>query len=76
MNSSRGNLRQRRLTRTIVLGTVAVVASLAWLATELGMDRRELLDFALTSLLMVLALVVLAIFGAALLRVLKHLLRR
>lgn len=76
MNRTRGSQRQRRLVRSIVLGTLAVVASIVWLAGELGMDRRELLDFALTSLLMVLATVGLAILGAAGLRLLKRLLRR
>lgn len=66
----------RRLVRTIVLGTVAVAASIAWLASELGMDRGELLDFALTSLFMVLGVVALGLLGAGLLRGLKRLFRR
>lgn len=76
MRRAPGSLRQRRLVRTIVLGSVAVVASIAWLAGQLGMDREELLDFALTSVLLVGGLVVLAVFGAVLLRGVKRLLRR
>ncbi|MDZ7670646.1 MAG: hypothetical protein U5Q16_14940 [Gammaproteobacteria bacterium] len=72
----RSNLQQRRLVRTIVLGTVAVVAGIAWLAGELGMDKEELLDFAGTSVLLVGAMVVLALLGAAVLRVLKKLFGR
>lgn len=69
-------LRQRRLTRTIVLGTVAAAGGIAWLADTLGMDTRELLDFAVTSLALVAGLVLLAVLGAAALRGLKWLLRR
>ena len=66
----------RRLVRTIVLGSVAVFAAIAWLSSELGMDREELVEFALTGLWLVLAMVVLALAGAALLRGLKWLFRR
>lgn len=68
--------RQRRLTRTIVLGSVAVAAGIAWLADSLGMDAGELMDFAVTSALLVLGVVLLALLGAATLRGLKWLLRR
>lgn len=68
--------RQRRLTRTILLGSVVVVAGVAWLADTLGMDSEELVDFAVTSGLLVLGVVLLAIVGAAILRGLKWLLRR
>jgi len=67
---------QRRLVRTIVLGAIAVAAAIWWLSDALGMDRDELLDFALTGLWLVLAMVVLALAGAALLRALKWLFRR
>ncbi len=69
-------LRQRRLTRTILLGAVAVAGGIAWLADTLGMDSRELVDFAITSALLVGALVLLAVLGAAALRGVKWLLRR
>ena len=64
---------QRRLVRTIVLGTLAVFAAIAWLASELGMDTGELLGYALTSLMMVAGVVVLALAGAALLRLVGRL---
>lgn len=75
MAPTRSN-QQRRLVRTVVLGTVAVVAGIAWLASELGMDTDELIDFALTGLWLVLGMVVLALLGAALVRGVKWLLRQ
>lgn len=67
---------QRRLVRTIVLGTVAVVAAIAWMASEFGMDARELGGYALTSVAMVAAAVVLGLAGAGLLRLIRKLTRR
>lgn len=67
---------QRRLVRTIVLGTIAVFAAIAWLATEFGMDRDELLGYAVTSLALVLGMVLLALLGAAVLRALRKLMSR
>jgi high-affinity Fe2+/Pb2+ permease len=66
---------QRRLVRTVVLGTLAVAAAIAWLASEFGMDTGELIDYAVTSVMLVLAVVVLALVGAAVLWVIKRLLR-
>jgi|TARA_Y100001933_G_scaffold8761_2_gene7840 hypothetical protein len=74
--ASTRSVQQRRLIRTIVLGSVAVFAAIAWLSSELGMDRDELIEYALTGLWLVLGMVVLALAGAALLRGLKWLLRR
>jgi uncharacterized membrane protein len=65
----------RRLTRTIVLGAVVVFLAIYWLADEMGLDRDELLGYALTSLMLVGVLVVLALLGAALMRLLKRLFR-
>jgi uncharacterized membrane protein len=65
----------RRLTRTIVLGAIVVFLAIYWLADQMGLDRDELLGYALTSLMLVGVLVVLAVLGAALLRLLKRLLR-
>jgi len=53
--------RRDRLGRTIVLGTLVVVAAMAWLVRELGLDVAELLGFLAASL----GLVALAM-GAAL----------
>lgn len=47
----------RRLARTILLGAVAAVAALTWLARELELDQDELLGYAATSALLVAALV-------------------
>jgi biotin transporter BioY len=55
-----------------VLGAVAVFAGIAWLARELGMDAAELRGFAVTSLWLVLAIMVLAVLGAVLLRLLRR----
>ena len=74
--ASTRSVQQRRLIRTIVLGSVAVFAAIAWLSSELGMDRDELIEYALTGLWLVLGMVVLALAGAALLRGLKWLLQR
>jgi hypothetical protein len=65
----------RRLTRTIVLGAIVVFLSIYWLAQEMGMDRSELLGYALTSLLLVGVLVVLALVGVVVVRVIRRLLR-
>lgn len=64
--------RQRRLTRTIVLGALAVAAGIAWLARDLGMNPAELKTFALTSLGLVLGIMALAVVGAVLLRLLRR----
>lgn len=65
---------QRRLVRTVVLGALAVGAAIVWLASEFGMDGRELVGYALTSFGLVLGMVLLAVLGAGLLRALKKLL--
>lgn len=71
----RGGASGRRLTRTIVLGAVAVFLAIYWLADQMGLDREELLGYALTSLMLVGVLVVLALAAAVLLRLIKRLLR-
>ena len=67
---------QRRLVRTIVLGSLAVAAAIAWLGEEFGMDAGELVGYAVTSLLLVLVMVASALVAAALLRGLKRLFDR
>jgi hypothetical protein len=66
----------RRLVRTVLLGTVAVFAAIAWLAHELDMDTGELLGYAGTGLLMVGVVVVLALVGSAVLRGVRRWFRR
>jgi len=65
----------RRLTRTILLGAIAVFLAIYWLAGEMGMDRGELLGYALTSLLLVGVLVLLALVGVVVLRLVRRLFR-
>jgi peptidoglycan/LPS O-acetylase OafA/YrhL len=67
---------QRSLVRTIVLGTLAVLAAIVWLAAEFGMDTGDLIEYAVTSVVLVLGIVVLAVAGAATLRMAKRLFRR
>ncbi|HEX7034538.1 MAG TPA: hypothetical protein VF210_02110 [Pseudomonadales bacterium] len=64
--------RQRRLTRTIVLGSLAVAAAIAWLAIEWEADLEELLGYALVSLLLVLFSVALASAGGVLIWALRR----
>jgi uncharacterized membrane protein len=65
----------RRLTRTIVLGAIVVFLAVYWLSDQMGLDRGELLGYALTSLLLVGLLVVLALAGVVVLRLIKRWLR-
>ena len=65
-------LRLRRLTRTIVLGSLAVAAAIAWLAIEWEADLRELIDYALVSVLLVVTAVALASAGGALIWALRR----
>jgi uncharacterized membrane protein len=71
----RSGVAGRRLTRTIVLGAIVVFLAIYWLADQMGLDRALLQGYALTSLMLVGALVVLALVGAVLMRVIKRLLR-
>ena len=49
-----------RLTRTVVLGSIAVAFGVYWLAQSYGVDTAELLDYLKTSLAFVLFF---ALFG-------------
>jgi hypothetical protein len=62
--------------RSIVLGTVAVFAAIAWLATKLDMNSAELAGYALTSVVLVLGMVLLAAAVTGLVWVFGWLLRR
>ena len=62
-----------RLTRTVVLGTVATVAALVWLGEQYGIERREMLEFVGTSGLFVGMLVLAGLGGAVILWGLKKL---
>lgn len=63
----------RRLVRTLLLGTVAVAASVYWLAREYGVDMRELAGYLGASILFVILFAALAVAGALILRAVKGL---
>lgn len=65
-----------RLTRTLVLGTVATVLAIVWLGEQYGIERDVIFEFLGTSVLFVLALAALGLVGTALLMLLKKILRR
>jgi protein-S-isoprenylcysteine O-methyltransferase Ste14 len=70
----RGRTRGRnRLGRTVVLGTVAVVLALWWVARELDLDREQLLGYLGTSAVFVAGLIILSLAGAAALWLVKRL---
>jgi hypothetical protein len=71
----RGSAAGRRLTRTIVLGAIVVFLALYWLADQMGLDRNELLGYALTSLMLVGVLVLFALIGVVVIRVIRRLMR-
>jgi len=65
--------KRNRLGRTILLGTLAVVFALFWLARELDLDRDELLGYLGTSALFVTILIGCSLLGAALIWLIKRL---
>ncbi|MDP6374881.1 MAG: hypothetical protein QF921_05395 [Pseudomonadales bacterium] len=67
-----GRVDQRRLTRTIVLGSIAVIVAVGWLAREFGIEANELIGFLATSLLLVGSLIALGLVGALVLRIIKR----
>lgn len=60
------------LIRALVGGAFAVVAALYWLVRELGLDRAELMDFALTSLAFIAVFAVPGIAAGAVLGILRR----
>jgi len=62
-----------RLTRTIVLGTVATIAALVWLGEQYGIQREVMLEFVGTSALFVGLLIVAGLGATVLIRVLRRL---
>ena len=72
--ASAGN-RSRRLTRTILLGSVVVFLAIAWLAEELDLDTAELRSYLMTSVLLVLGVVLLAVLAAGLISLIRRFLR-
>ena len=68
-----GGHRQRRLVRTLLLGTLAVAAAIYWLAREYGADMAELAGFLWASLAFVAGAAIAALAGTALLRAARRL---
>jgi hypothetical protein len=52
-----------------------VFLALYWLADQMGLDRNELLGYALTSLMLVGVLVLFALIGVVVIRVIRRLMR-
>ena len=61
-----------RLTRTVVLGTVATIAALIWVADQYGVDRDVMVEFMTTSALFVGLLIVAGLGGTVVLWGLKR----
>lgn len=62
-----------RLSRTVLLGTVAVVVAVVWLGEQYGIERRVMLEFVGASFLFVGLLAVAGFVGSLILRVLRNL---
>ena len=58
--------------RTILLGTVAMVAGVLWLGEQYGVERKETVELLLTSAGFVLLLTVAGVFGALLIRLMRR----
>ena len=54
----------RRLSRTLLLGALAVAASIYWLAVEYGVNMGELVGYLGASVLFVIALAAVSLAGA------------
>ena len=65
-----------RMFRTILLGTVAMVAGIIWLGDQYGVERQETIDMMLASAGFVLGLTATGVLGAALIRLLRHVFNR
>ena len=63
----------RRLVRTLLLGTLAVAASIYWLAVEYEVNMGELAGYLWASILFVALFAALAVAGAVALRAMKRL---
>lgn len=62
-----------RLSRTVLLGTVAAVVAMVWLGEQYGIERRVMLEFVGTSVLFVALLALAGVGGAIILRALRNL---
>ncbi len=66
-------LQGKRLTRTVLLGFVALVLGVYWIGNEYGVDREVMLEYLVTTLMFVGALIGAGLFGALCLYGLKRL---
>ena len=65
-----------RLTRTIVLGTVATVAAIVWLGEQYGIERAVIFEFLGTSALFVGLLILAGLTGAVILWGIRKVIKR
>jgi hypothetical protein len=65
-----------RMFRTILLGTVAMVAGVLWLGDQYGVERKETIELLLASAGFVLLLTVAGVFGALLIRLMRRVFNR
>ena len=63
---------KRSLTRTALLGSITTINGIAWLANEFELDLDRLLEFLLSSTLIVIGCMVLAALVVVSRRVLRH----
>lgn len=68
--------RSRRVARALLGGMVLVVLGIGYLSSELGLDRRELLEFAEVSVLMTLTFGVPGVLAGVLIALLRRRRRR
>ena len=61
-----------RMLRTILLGTVAMVAGIIWLGDQYGVERQETIELMLASAGFVLGLTAAGVLGAVFIRLLRH----
>ena len=68
-------VRYARLLRTVLLGALAVLFGVYWLARSYGVDLEELLEYARASLAFVLFFVLAGILGGILIFIARYLAR-
>ena len=66
---------KRRVTRTALLGCITTVVAIAWLANEFELDFDRLIDFLLSSTLIVIGCMLLAGLVVASTRVIRWIFR-
>ena len=63
---------KRNLTGTALLGSITTVIGIGWLANEFELDLNQLLNFLLSSTLIVIGCIILAALAVVLTRALWH----